>query len=67
MLSERHWHICRLRTRSQQRGRGWMGGRKNQIISRRVQNLELIYKIRKHFAMGKKGRALSLVARKGGN
>lgn len=43
---------------------------KNQIISRevrRVQNLELIYKIRKHFAMEKKGRTLSLVARKGGN
>lgn len=28
MLGERHWHICRLRTRSQQRGRGWMGRQK---------------------------------------
>jgi len=43
---------------------------RNQIIFRgvrRVQNLGLIYKIRKQFAMEIKGRALSLVARKGGN
>ena len=46
-----------------------MGRQKKSIISRgvRVQNLELIYKIRKEFAMEKKGRALSLFARKGGN
>lgn len=47
-----------------------MERQKKSIISRgvrRVQNLELIYKIRKEFAMEKKGRALSLFARKGGN